>query len=176
MKSVHRQMLIIINALFVFVSSYGQDGKNDLVTVKLDIVGKGSVSRCKDASTFYFANVTILNTQDTAVTFWIRDSWPDIVFFTNTDSIVFHSCGPGYDGDELDKITLPPKIAIQFYCTIKSWKKGSSIPLIKAGFRYFKTAEEVYFYETAKKNKEKIQTFWSNEVELKDNMYSYEVK
>lgn len=137
MNSVHHQILIVFIALFIFVSTYGQDNKKDLVTVKLDIIGKGSASRCRDASTFYFANVKILNTQDTAITFWIRDSWPDILFFTNTDSVVFHSCDRGYEGDELDKITLPPKNAVQFYCTIKSWKKDSSIPLIKAGFRYF---------------------------------------
>lgn len=54
MKSIHRQILIVINALIVFVSTYGQESKKDLFTVTLDIVGKGSVSSCKDASSFYF--------------------------------------------------------------------------------------------------------------------------
>lgn len=176
MKSIHRFVLTVINALLLVVSLNGQESKKDLFKVKLDIVGKGAVSHCRDSSNFYFAHLEIINTQDTTITFWIRDSWPDVIFCTNTDSVVFHSCGPGYDGDEIEKITLPPKIAVQFYCTIKSWKKDASVPLIRAGFRYFKTSEDVYFHETTKKGAKKIQTFWSTEVPLKDNMYRYEVR
>lgn len=166
--------------LSIFNSSYSQVGNDqEFVSVKLDIVGKGAPAICAnvDASDYYFATVNIVNTQDSTVTFFIMScSWPMDGFIIKSDSIAFQFCFAGCDHNVPEKITVPPKKSVQFYGTINSWKKSSAIAKIKVGFRYFATVDDLWSFGGTSADKKRYKLFWSNEVELKDSLYSYEVK
>ena len=82
----------------------------------------------------------------------------------------------GCDHNVPEKISLPPKKSVQFNGTIKSWKKNPSIARIKVGFRHFQTVDELWYFVGAKESRDLNKMVWSNEVDLKDNLYSYEIK
>lgn len=175
-----KRIIVAFSLLLMFNSAYSQDSKiKQLVSVKLDIVGKGAPTICANADTsdYYFATINVLNTQDTTVTFWIMScSWPMDGFVIYSDSIAFQFCFGGCDSNTPEKISLPPKKSIQFYGTIKNWKKDSSIARVKVGLRYFRTVDDLWRFDGSYDSKKLHKIVWSNEVELKDNLYSYEIK
>lgn len=173
------RIIIVFSLLLIFNTAYSQNSANkQLVLVTLDIVGKGAPGICPKAKMgkYYFVTVNVFNTQDTAVTFLINNcSWPMDGFVINNDSIGFYYCIGGCDHNVPERVSVPPKKSVQFNNTIISWKKGRSITRIKAGFIYFTTFNEIWYYDG---NYSKIadKIVWSNEVELKDNLYKYEIK
>jgi hypothetical protein len=180
MNSPISRIILITVALFVFAKAYSQYNRNqELISVILDVGGIGTPKSCNDwdTSAYYFAKVSILNTQDTTIHFWIIScSWPMTILTTNIDSVFFSPCFNGCDRDDLDEITLLPKKAVQFYCTIPYNNKSTTISTIKAGFRYFTNPEDLWDFDKTRDKKKVFKTFWSDEVELKDKMYSYEVR
>jgi hypothetical protein len=89
--------------------------------------------------------------------------------------MVIKFCFAGCDHNVPEKISIPPKRSVQFYNTISRWKKDSSIARIKVGFKYFRTSSDLW-NDGIKKGQKLYTMIWSNEVELKDNLYSYEIK
>ena len=175
-----KRIIVAFTLIWMFNSAYAQDiKKKQLLSVKLDIIGKGAPAICAnvDSSDYYFATINVLNTQDTTVTFWIMScSWPMDGFVIHSDSIAFKFCFGGCDHDTPEKISLPKKKSVQFYGTIKSWKKDSSVARIKVGLRYFGTVADLWNFDGLNDNKKPNKIIWSNEVELKDNLYSHEIK
>jgi hypothetical protein len=173
------RIIFAFSLLLMFNGTYSQDSNNkQLVSVKLDIVGKGAPGICPKAknSNYYFATVNVLNTQDTVVTFFINScSWPMDGFVINSDSIGFYYCFGGCDHNVPESISISPKKSVQFYSTIISWKKDKSIARIKAGLIYFPTVNDLWHFD-GRRSKILDKIVWSNEVELKDNLYSYEIK
>lgn len=180
MSSTCSKIILAISLLLIFSSAHSQGSNSkELVSIKLDIVGRGTSTICRDmdTSTYYFVIVSVLNNQDTTIELTIFTcSWIWENFVTNNDSVLFTSCFLGCDHNVADGIIVPPKKAAQFYGTIKSNKKGSSVDKIKVGFRYFATGKDIWNFDGTPKNKKLYKLFWSNEVALKDNLYSYEVK
>lgn len=97
-------------------------------------------------------------------------------FVIHNDSMAFQFCFGGCDINIPEKIILPTQKSSQFYGTIKSWKKDSSISRIKVGFRYFRTVEALWNFDGSDDKRNQNQIIWSNEVELKDNLYRFEIK
>lgn len=172
--------IVLANIMLVLLTSaYSQHNNKELVSVNLSIVGKGKPFVCQniDASEYYFVTVNVLNIQDTTVRFWVMDDcWPIESFFIKNDSIMFQSCFNGCEHSVPIEVIMPAKKSAQFYATVKSYKKEASTPLIKVGFRYFARVDDLWNYGIENPKLSKIKIFWSNEVELKDNLYSYEVK
>ncbi len=175
-----KRLIVAFWLLLLFDSTYSQDSKNkQVLSVTLDIVGKGAPTTCAkvDTSDYYFATVNVLNTQDTAVSIWVFScSWPMDAFAIHSQSIAFTFCFSGCDHNVPKKISIPPKRSVQFYGTIISWKKDTSIARIKVGFRYFRTFNDLWNSDRSKESQKLYTMIWSNEVELKDNLYSYEIK
>jgi hypothetical protein len=164
----------------MFDSKYSQDSKNkQVLSVTLDVAGKGAPTYCAKVGKhdYYFATVNVLNTQDTTVSIFILNcSWTFDGFVINNDSMELSSCNVGCDHNVPEKISIPPKRSVQFYNTISSWKKDSSIARIKVGFKYFRTGNDLWNSDGSKKSQKLYTMIWSNEVELKDRLYSYEIK
>jgi hypothetical protein len=175
-----KRIIVVFWLLSMFDSAYSQDDKNkQVVSVTLDVVGKGAPTYCAKTRKYdyYFATVNVLNTQDTTVSFFIFNcSWTFDGFVINNDSMAFSNCYLGCDHNVPEKISIPPKRLVQFYNTISSWKKDSSIPRIKVGFKYFRTFSDLWNSDGSKKSQKLYTMIWSNEVGLKDNLYSYEIK
>jgi len=175
-----KRTIVAFCLLLLFTSIYSQNSKNKQeLSVTLDVVGKGAPATCAhaDTSNYYFATVNVLNTQDTAISIWVFScSWPMDAFAINSQSIAFRFCFRGCDHNVPKEIRIPPKKSVQFYGTISSWKKDSSIARIKVGFKYFRTADALWDSEESKASQKLYTMIWSNEVELKDNLYSYEIK
>jgi hypothetical protein len=175
-----KRIIVAFSLLLMFDLTYSQGSKNkQLVSVTLDIVGKGAPAICANADTsdYYFVTVNVLNMQDTTITFYIMDcSWPMDAFVIKSDSIAFRFCFSGCDNNIPERISLPKTKSVQFYGTIKSWKKSSSIARIKVGFRYFPTFNDIWNSDGSQGRRNLNKIVWSNEVELKDYLYSYEIK
>jgi len=177
MNSTHSKIILAISLILMFNSTYSQHNGKELVSVNLSIVGKGKPIICSDSLASYFVVINVLNTQDTTVRFWNLNCTGLIDnFFIKGDSVFFGSCFSGCDREVPEEIMLPPKKMVQLNATITSYKKDFSIQRIKIGFKYFTTFHDAYNYGIENNKKNKIRIVWSNEVELKDNLYSYEVK
>jgi hypothetical protein len=177
MKFIVLKIALINSIIFLITSAYAQIDNKDLLSVNLSIVCKGKASVCRqvDTSTYYIVVVNIVNLQDTTIKFWVMDDcWSADNFFIKHDSITFESCFSGCEHTMPLAVVVPPKKSAQFYATIYSAKKQATPSLIKVGFKYFPTAKEQWDYGTPGHRKAKV--FWSNEVELKDNLYSFEIK
>ena len=149
------------------------------LSVTLAITGNGAPAVCirADTSDYYFVTATVFNNEDTTVALFINScSWPMEAFVVQNDSIRFEFCFSGCDHNVPEKISVPGKKSAQFYGTIKSWKKDPAIARIKLGFKHFRTVNDLWFSDESSRNKRQYTMYWSNEVELKDNLYSYEIK
>jgi hypothetical protein len=175
-----KRIIVAFGLLSMFISVYSQDSKDkQVLSVTLDIAGKGAPTCCAKVSKYdyYFATVNILNTQDTTVSIWVMScSWPMETFAINSQNIVFRYCFGGCDYNVPDEIKIPPKKSVQFYGTIVNWNKDSSIAHIKVGFKYFRTFDDLWNADASKQSERPYTMIWSNEVELKDKMYTYEIK
>jgi hypothetical protein len=176
MNVIARKIILAAAVLVIFDSTYSQTNNNPgLVSVNLSIVGKGTPTICSDSSNYYFANLRVANTQDTAIRFWIMDcSWPVDNWVINNDAASLRFCG--CDSNIPVEIILSPRKSIEFYSAIKCHKKGSSTNRIKVGFVYFTNAQDIFNINKANSWSIKNNIFWSNEVELRNNLYTYEVK
>ena len=176
MSVIPLKIVVSVAVLAAFVTTYSQTSNNSaLISVNLSIVGKGTPTLCSDSSNYYFANLTISNTQDTTIRFWIMScSWPIDNWLINNNAVSLRFCG--CDSNIPVEVVLSPQKSIEFYSAIKYHRKDSSGVRIRAGFLYFTSARDIFNNAgTTSKNINRIK-FWSNEVELKDNLYSYEIR
>lgn len=161
------------------VSVNAQHNNRELLLVDATITGKGVADMCRlaDTTSYYFVTVSITNTQDTAVQLWFMScSWPMDSFSINNDSVVYRFCFSGCDHNVPDFILLPPQKTARFYGTIRSYKKDGSVPRVKVGFRYYNSFNNIFYTGPEGYRKHPCQLFWSNEIELKDNLYGYDIK
>src|SRR5215471_11437699 len=126
-----KRIIIAFSLLLIFKSIFSQESKNKpIVSVNLDIIGKGAPTACArvDTSGYYFVTVNVLNTQDTTVSFFIMScEWAMDGFVIQSDSVAFQFCFRGCDHNVPEKISLSKGQSVQFYGTIKSWKKDLSV-------------------------------------------------
>ncbi|HEX2628545.1 MAG TPA: hypothetical protein VHM26_06035 [Chitinophagaceae bacterium] len=178
MNLIHKLTALGAGLFVIFNSSYSQTPAIDNsqpVSINLSIVGKGVPTTCKRNDTSYFISLRISNIQDTSFRFWIYScSWAaDNWIIANTAGL-FRDCG--CDINIPVDIKLEPKQSIEFYTTLRSRMKGLPGGRLKAGFLYFTNSSDLYKMAGKKIDPEKVKIFWSNEVEIKDNLYSYEIR
>jgi hypothetical protein len=180
LNPTYSKIILIISMLLCFSSAHSQNYRSkDFVSVKLDVIGRGAPSICvdTDSSAYYFVVVNVLNNQDTTINLTIMTcSWVWENFVTNSDSVLFSSCFLGCDYNVADIIKVPPKKFAQFYGTIKNNSRESSTDKVKVGFGYFAAGKDIWDFNRTPNNNKLYRLFWSNEVELKDNIYSFRVR
>jgi hypothetical protein len=147
---------------------------NGLVAVSLHVVGKGTVNELNHDVPGYFVIATVTNQQDTAIKFWIMScSWATQNWISGNDSIYFHE--PGCDINLPIDIHLRPHQAIQFYGVLAH---SGAIPFskkVKLGFRYFTNEGDLWPTPGRQTTLTKPTIYWSNEVDVKDNLFQYQI-
>lgn len=169
-----RNTLCFLLAILVTGSCYSQsDQKQDLVTVRLSVVGQGigyGLRNDKDQQECFFALATVTNLQDTAIHFYTSTcSWQIINWMTNSKNVFlkFLDC----DAQQIETIILEPKQTIEFNIALSLRDKKSKTDSVKLGFVYSTDGVNVF----DKKNP-KLPVFWSNEVKLFNAVNTYQIR
>ena len=145
-----------------------------LISVSVQIVGMGTVPTYNhNTTTGYFTEATVTNLQDTTIVFWIMScGWPYENWLASNDSV---NCGSfGCDNNIPDDIHLPPHHSIHFYTLL--WPSANK-PLckkVKLGFRYYAKFADIMNCSNQRIKAMPPRLYWSNEVEIKDNLFQYQ--
>jgi hypothetical protein len=117
---------------------------------------------------------TVTNKQDTAIHFWVMTcSWPSENWVSSNDSVF---CAyPGCDSNFPIQIDLLPHQSLNFYGILAHTVKTSFPKIVKLGFRYF-TRGDALFETSAQTRNAAAALFWSNEVELRDNLFKFQME
>jgi hypothetical protein len=155
---------------------YGQKADTvDLISVSLRIVGKGTPQYPKDASPGYFALATLTNNLDTAIHFWIMTcSWYAHNWISSNDSIHFFG-SPVCDRNITDRINLLPHQSMDFYGLFELRDNKPLPEMVKLGFIYFTSSDDIEDYLRGRNNPENFKIYWSNQAKIRDNLYSYQL-
>lgn len=174
MKTVFQEVFLLVITMVIFNYTYPQTLSNSaVVSINLSIVGKGTPSICSDSSDYFFAKLNVVNTQDSTIKFWIMScSWPADNWVISNKAVSLHFCG--CDSNIPIEIILFPKKSVEFYTVIRNRNWAISPIRIKVGFLYAKNSKDIFKISNEKTKGEMI--FWSNEVELKDNLFNYEIR
>ena len=143
------------------------------VAVSLHVIGKGTINEFNQEAPGYFVMATVTNQQDTAIKFLIMNcSWASSNWITSNDSIHFHE--PGCDGNFPIDIHLRPHQSIQFYGMLTRAGEKPFGKKVKLGFRYI--TDEAYYWAAARHTTvAKPPIYWSNEVEVTDNLFRFQI-
>jgi hypothetical protein len=149
------------------------------ISVSLQIIGKGTVRAYQDANgnhdvTGYFTMATVTNQQDTAIVLWIMScGWPTANWITNNDSAY---CGNfGCDINIPDDIRLKPHQSIHFYGLLRRSRQNPFCRKVKLGFKYYRNLVDLWNFPNSKIKPAPPAVYWSNEVEIKDNLFQYQI-
>ena len=146
-----------------------------LVSVSLQVIGKGTVKGDNNRDvTGYFIEATITNQRDTPIVFWIMScGWPYENWITNNDSVF---CGNfGCDKNIPEDIRLKPHQSIHFYGLLRGRGERPLCRNIKLGFRYYARLTDLLNFPDQKIKPALPTIYWSNEVEIKDNLFEYQI-
>jgi len=147
---------------------------NGEVTVRLEIVSKGNTDYFKQKEEGYFVRASVSNIQDTTISFVIMScSWPAANWKTNNKSIYVKAVE--CDANSPERISLKPKQSITFYGFIIGAKGKSEGEKFRLAFLYYNKFEDLLDVMRTSKQKEGPKEFWSNEVRLEDNIFTYKV-
>lgn len=176
MKPLFNAFLLPGLFLCCIQQGYGQKADSpDLISVSLHIVGKGTPSYTwnrKDTIPGYFALATLTNNQDTIIHFCIMTcSWPVHNWIPGNDSIYFWI--PGCDRNLPQRINLLPHHSMDFYGLFKPRNDKPLPDMVKLGFIYFTSSDDLEDYLRGRNNPENLKIYWSNQAIIKDNLYSY---
>lgn len=167
--------LIITVVMCYPLLSKGQSQKNSdtLVTTLYVITKQIDTSKTPISNEGYLAMVKVTNPGDSIVNFPIMScSWMSSNFASNNKEISLSYLQCDINTEEI--INLQPQKSIYFYFIIKSQKKILINSKFKIGFLYFPNASEFLNYRIGNTKGENQKIFWSNEVELKDNLNKYQ--
>jgi hypothetical protein len=172
--SIHAFLLMISFFCALGKAQAQNAGNSGPIAISLHVVGKGTIHESNHAIPGYFVMATITNQQDTAIKFFIMScSWASQNWITSNDSIYFRE--PGCDINVLADIHLRPHQSVHFYGALTSSGKKPFSKKVKLGFRYITNAADEWFTSAERPKVEKPTIYWSNEVEVKDNLFEYEV-
>jgi hypothetical protein len=149
-------------------------GESRLISISLQVIAKGTINESNHDIPGYFVIATITNQQDTAIKFFIMScSWASENWITSNDSIYFRE--PGCDINLPADIHLRPHQSIHFYGVLTRSGTKPFSKKVKLGFRYFTNAADLWSSLSERKKVEKPTIYWSNEVEVKDNLFEYQI-
>ncbi len=174
MKKINLALLILL--LFPSKGHTQEGYRSDLISVKLTIITTQPTFidsvKIKNYQSNY-ALATVINNQDTSISFWIMDaSWQKDNLLTNNDSV--HFLFPGCDMNGESKISLEPHKSINFYTIIASHKNFDS--KFKIGFRFFKKIDELTNFLDRKDKIVETKIYWSKTMNFKNKLNSYELE
>lgn len=152
-----------------------KEDSTDLVSVTLHLVGKGTTeyANAKDWGPGYFTMATVSNTQDTTIHFYIMTcSWPGDNWVVSNDSVIFWY--PGCDSNFPERIELLPHQSIHFYGILFYSRKKPVSKNVKLGFIYYKNFNNLFSWSGQERKMGEFKKYWSNAVELKDNLLDYQ--
>jgi hypothetical protein len=165
--------------LAFIAKDYAQPNKKDIITTTIEIVAKGNLDfyspmSKKNDSANYFARLSVINNEDTTISFCMMNcSWEENWSSDNKDIYLYY---PGCDANFPITVKLKPKEFIAFYGVVRSKQKEIINKKFRLGFQLF-TYEEVFFGNLDKRNEilrgKKI--YWSNEIELKNSVYQFKI-
>ena len=170
-----RTFLLSISLSCVFGKAQAQiTGESGLIAISLHIIGKGTINESNYDIPGYFVMATITNQQDTAIEFFIMScSWASDNWIPSNDSINFRE--PGCDINIPAHIHLPAHGSIYFYGLLKRVGARPFCQKVKLGFRYITNSADLLFSSAERKKVEKPIIYWSNEVEVRDNLFKYQI-
>jgi hypothetical protein len=144
-----------------------------LVSVSLHIIGKGTVGTANQ-ETGYFTMATVTNQQDTPVVFWIMScGWPVENWVTSNDSV--HCSYFGCDSNIPEDVRLKPHQSIHFYGLLTRARQKPFCRKVKLGFNYYTRLFDLFNFPNQKIKPAPPAVYWSNEVEIKDNLFQYQI-
>jgi len=153
-------------------SAQNTDDKT-LVSVSLQIIGKGTVGTFYK-ETGYFTMATVTNQQDTPIVFWIMScGWPVENWVTSNDSV--HCYYFGCDSNFPEDIRLKPHQSIHFYGFLKHTGQKPFCRKVKLGFRYYVGMMDLLNLPNRKIKPAPPTVYWSNEVDIKDNLFQFQI-
>ena len=174
---------------FLAVTSYkAYSQKNDstnMISVSVDIIGKGNRLIQKtykhpikyDDFNSYFTLLKVSSNADTMIHFWtMLCSWEEN-WLSNNDSVLLYH--PACDVNIPIEIKLKPHQSVKFYGILRPRSDTLQNNKFKLGFVMLEKSDlDLNFSSRTERyelmNKKGI--YWSNEVELKDNIYRYKVE
>lgn len=144
-----------------------------LVSVSLQIIDKGTVGTLHQ-ETGYFTMATVTNQQDTTIVFWIMScGWPLENWITSSDSVY---CGNfGCDSNFPIDIRLKPHQSIHFYGLLRRSGQKPFCRKVKLGFQYYTRPFDLFPFPNQKIKPAPPTVYWSNEVEIKDNLFQFQI-
>jgi hypothetical protein len=153
-------------------SAQNMDAKA-LVSVSLHIIGKGTVGTLNQ-ETGYFTMATVTNQQDTPIVFWIMScGWPVENWVTSNDSV---RCSYfGCDSNIPEDIRLKPRQSIHFYGLLTRARQKPFCRKVKLGFQYYRDLVDLWHFPNSKIKPAPPTVYWSNEVEIKNNLFQYQI-
>jgi hypothetical protein len=145
-----------------------------LVYVSLQIIGKGTAGTFKQDVTGYFTIATVTNQQDTTIVFWIMScGWPLENWVTSNDSVY---CGNfGCDKNFPEDIRLKAHQSIHFYGLLRRSGQKPLCRKVKLGFQYYTRLFDLLHFPNQKIKPAPPTIYWSNEVEIKDNLFQFQI-
>jgi len=174
-------IFLVLNFVFCVAQKGSAQNMNEkaFISVSLQIIGKGTIKAYQDAKgshydTGYFTIATLTNQQDTAIVFWIMScGWPWTNWITSNDSVY---CGnDGCDGNIPEDIRLKPHQSIHFYLLLRRFRQNLFCRKVKLGFKYYRDLLDLWNYPNSKIKPAPPTVYWSNEVEIKDNLFQYQI-
>jgi hypothetical protein len=145
-----------------------------LVSVSLQIVGEGPVGTSNQNDTGYFAMATVTNQQDTTIVFWIMScSWAEN-WVTTSDSVDYRGNVVCYSNYPID-IRLKPHQSIHFYGLLTRSGQKPFCRKVRLGFRYYTRASDLFPSRNQKTKPAPPDVYWSNEVEIRDNLFQFQI-
>ncbi len=174
-------IFLLLNSLCCLAQKVSAQNINEkaFISVSLQIIGKGTVRAYQDAKgshndTGYFTVATVTNQQDTAIVFWIMScGWPSANWLTSNDSLY---CGNfGCDINIPDDIRLKPHQSIHFYGLLSRFRQKPFCRKVKLGFKYYRDLIDLWHFPNSTIKPAPPTVYWSNEVEIKDNLFEYQI-
>ena len=116
-----RRHLLLIPTLFGLLvgysKSYSQSTVGDsLLKIDIDILSRDTIYTNPDCF-LYTAVLSVINTQDTVVSFWISTgSWQRYNWVTTNDSVSIFYLGCDFCNEDL--ISLPPHKSLKFFAPL----------------------------------------------------------
>ncbi|MDF2188219.1 hypothetical protein [Paraflavitalea sp. CAU 1676] len=175
LKSLKNALSVLIAVLLTnnFCVAQSKD-TTDKVSVTVEVISKGSSDYYKEKAEGYFIRASVSNTQDTAISFVVMTcSWPSDNWATNNLAILMS--GRGCDSNSPERITLEPQQSISFNGFIMDTHQKLAGKKFRFAFLYYDNFDDLLVFYKERKPKKEIPAFWSNEVRLEDNIFSYKV-
>jgi hypothetical protein len=118
---------------------------------------------------------TVTNQQDTTIVFWIMScGWPAENWVTSNDSV---SCDNSvcYSNYPID-IRLKPHQSIHFYSLLTRSGQKPFCRKVKLGFQYYTRPSDLFTPRNQKTKPASPAVYWSNEVEIEDNLFQFQIE